>query len=123
MLNCHALALLSLFEYDNSIGYTLASADEVRVKQVARQLVSYKPDRISEYADFNLRFGGSSALDGSHGIMIGLTEYWLGDDEGNDGLDSEVLIARDTPLAERFAEELQETLGEEFEVEPYCGDW
>jgi hypothetical protein len=55
--------------------------------------------------------------------MVGLTEYWLGDDEGNEGLDDEVLLERDRPIAERFGEELQEKLGPEFEVEVYCGQW
>ena len=60
---------------------------------------------------------------GSEGILIILTEYWGGDDEGNDGLDAEALVEWDRPLAEQFGERLQEGLGGAFVVEVYCGDW
>ena len=98
-------------------------ADEALIKRVAKELVLGGRDRLSDYADFNLRFGSSSASDGSEGVMVGLTEYWLGDEESTGGLDGEVLIERDRPMAERFAGELQEKLGDEFKVEAYCGYW
>jgi len=104
-------------------GASTTAEDEAVIKRLAKALVFGEQDRVSDYGDFNLRFGGSSGLDGSEGVMIGLTEYWVGDDEGTEGLEAEVLIERDRPPAERFAEELQEKLGPEFKVEAYCGDW
>lgn len=104
-------------------GASTTAADDVLIERVAKDLVYGQLDRIGEFAHFNLRFGGSSKLDGSEGVSVGLTEYWLGDDEGNEDLDSEVLIERDRPPAERFAEELQERLGAEFKVEAYCDHW
>lgn len=104
-------------------GTDMTIEDNALIKRTVKELVFGKEDQLSDYADFNLRFGGSSALDGSEGIMIGLTEYWLGDDEGNEGLQDEVLIERDRPTAERFAEELQEKVGTSFKVETYCGHW
>jgi hypothetical protein len=104
-------------------GSSTTAADEALVKRVAKDLASGEPDRLSDYADFNLRFGGSEALDGSQGVLVGLTEYWLGDDERNEGLDSEVLIERDRPTAERFGEAMQAKLGAQFKVEVYCGHW
>jgi hypothetical protein len=93
------------------------------VEKTAKELVAPFDDRINDFAAFNLSFGGSSTGGGSEGILVILTEYWLGDDEGNEGLEDEVLIERDRPLAERFGELLQKKLGAEFEVEVYCGHW
>jgi hypothetical protein len=104
-------------------GTSTTASDLNSIKRISKDMVIGEDGRLSDYADFNLRFGGSRSRSGSEGIMIGLTEYFLGDDEGNEGLEDEVLIARDTPLAERFGEELQEKLGSEFEVKVYCGQW
>jgi len=104
-------------------GVSTTAVDEALVKHTAKELVFGEQDRLSDYADFNLRFGGSRSLEGTEGVMVGLTEYCLGDDDGNDGLEDEVLIARDRPVAEQFAEELQDRLGPDFEVEAYCGHW
>jgi hypothetical protein len=106
-----------------SDGGSVTPEDVTRIKQLGKALIYSEEDRISDYADFNMRFGGSHALDGSEGVMIGLTEYWLGDDEGNEGMEAEALIERDRPLAERFAEELQENLGQDYKVESYCDHW
>ena len=93
------------------------------VKRISKEIVFREQDRISDYADFNLTFGGSSDAGGSEGILIILTEYWVGDDEGNQGLEDEVLIERDRPAAEKFAEELNQELGNDFRVKVYCGHW
>src|ERR1700741_3146084 len=104
-------------------GTPATAADEALIKRLAKDLVFDEQDHLSEYADFNLRFGSARAEDGSEGVMVGLTEYWLGDDDGTEGLDTQGLIAGDGPAAEQFAEELQERLGPEFKVEAYCGHW
>ena len=104
-------------------GSSTTDAEEATVKALVKEMTSPHKDRINVYSDFNLRFGGSSNLDGSNGICVGLTEYRLGDDERNEGLDDEVLIARDCPTAERFGEELQQKLGSDYIVEVYCGHW
>ncbi len=98
-------------------GDSTTPADEALIKQIVKELVVPFPDRINDFASFNLRFGGSSRHGGSEGVMVGLTEYWVGDKQGNEGLDDEVLIERDRPLAEQFAERLLEKLGPDFQVE------
>ena len=45
------------------------------------------------------------------------------DDEGNDGLDPEVIIAREEPAAEQFAEYLSRTLGEVYICDAHSGHW
>jgi hypothetical protein len=104
-------------------GISTSTADESLIKRASKELVYGENDRLSDYADFNLRFGSSNRTNGGNGIMVGLTEYMVGDDEGNDGLEDEVLIERDRPLAEQFGEALQELIGSEFTVEIYCGHW
>jgi hypothetical protein len=74
----------------------------------------------------NLRFGVSYGLDGSEGVegvTVAITEYWENDNEGKDGLDYDVLIERDRPLAERFGERLQDGIGPAYRVEVICGPW
>lgn len=104
-------------------GESTTPSDEVLIKHIAKELVAPYADRINDFAAFTLQFGGSSRHGGSQGVMVGLTAYWLGDDEGNEGLGDEALIERDRPFAERFGEHLQESLGQEFQVEVYCGHW
>jgi hypothetical protein len=104
-------------------GENTTPADEDLIKTIANDLAAPSRDRINDFADFSLQLGGSSRYGGSQGVSVSLTDYWVGDDDGNDRLDSEVLIERDRPLAESFGEQLQERLGSEFEVEVYCGDW
>ena len=54
-------------------------------------------------------------------MAVFLSGYFIGDDEGNDGLDPDVIIAREEPVAEQFAKELAAVLGEGYEVVPSCG--
>ncbi len=95
----------------------------MRIKSAAKGMVFGPGDRISDYADYELRFGGSRSMNGGEGVMVGLTDYFIDDDIGNDGMSDDALIARDRPLAEQFGEELQELLGHEFTVKVYCGHW
>jgi hypothetical protein len=97
--------------------------DERRVRAAARSLQFSRPDRIGPYDHFDFRFGGARRHDGVWGLSVGLSGYFIGDEEGNDGLDAEVIIAREQPLVEQFAEELAVALGEAYEVVPYCGYW
>lgn len=104
-------------------GTSVTPDDVSRVHRTAKELTLVEDGRTSDSADFNLRFGDERAPDGSVGILISLTEYWLGDDESTGGLDSDVLLARDRPRAERFAGAMQQRLGADFEVEAYCDHW
>src|ERR1700722_14667825 len=83
-------------------GASTSPSDEALIKRIAQELIASEPDHISEFADFNLRFGGSSLMDGSRGIMVGLTEYWASDHVNDDAFDSDAVIERDRPQAEKF---------------------
>lgn len=99
------------------------SKDDVhRVRTAARSLQFTAVDRIGPYDEFDLRFGGACSERGIEGVAVFLSGYFVGDDEGNDGLDPEVIIAREAPVAAQFAEDLQRLLGNEFEVISYSGD-
>jgi len=102
-------------------GRPASAEDERRVRAAARALQFTQPDRIGPYDEFDLRFAGSYTNDGAHGVAVFLSGYFVGDHEGNDGLDPEVIIARETPVAEEFAEDLGRTLGEEFRAVAYTG--
>lgn len=104
-------------------GTDVTPVDTTRVKRAAKDLVIGPGDRLSDFADFELRFGGSRSAGGVDGVMVGLTEYMLDDQPRNGGLNDEVIIARDGPLAEQFGEELQAVLGRDYTVRVYCGFW
>jgi hypothetical protein len=113
----------SMATVHRSDGASTSTSDESLIKSAAQKLVLGERDRISDFAEFNLRFGGSSQMDGSRGIMIGLTEYWASDHVNDEAFDSEAVIERDRPLAERFGQQLQDEVGPIFKVEVYCGEW
>ena len=112
-------AMVSVHRAD---GTSTTPADEALIKQIAGEIAAPRDDCISEFADFDLRFGGSLG-EVSEGVMVGLTEYWVGNEDGNEGLEDQALIERDRPIAERFAEQLQAKLGDVFQFQAYCGDW
>ncbi|MDB5327655.1 MAG: hypothetical protein JWM57_3224 [Phycisphaerales bacterium] len=93
--------------------------DTALIKRASKELVFGNGDRISDFADCDLRFGGSCDENHVQGVMVGLTDYSMEDEDGNE----DMLIARDEPLAERFAEQLQEKLGLRFQVAAYAGHW
>jgi hypothetical protein len=98
-----------------------SAEDERCVRAAARSLQFTRPDRIGPYDEFDLRFGGSHGNDGAEGIAVFLSGYFVGDEVGNDGLDPEVIIAREAPVTEEFAEDLARMLGEEFRTVAYTG--
>ena len=102
---------------------SLTSDDVAAVKSAIEGLRNAERDRISPYCEFEFRYGGSQRIDGSEGLLITLSEYWIGDEPRNDGCDPEVLVQRDYPLAHELADELQRQLGESFQVEARCGGW
>ncbi len=102
---------------------SLTSADVTAVKSAIEGLLRAERDRISPYCEFEFRYGGSQRIDGSDGLLIMLSEYWIGDERRNDGCDPEVLVQRDYPLAQEVADGLQRQLGESFQVEARCGGW
>ena len=95
--------------------------DKHRVHVAARSLQFTARDRIGPYDEFDLQFGGSSGIGGLQGIAVFLSRYWIGDDEGNEGLDPEVIVAREAPVVEQFAQDLERLLGSDFEAVPYSG--
>jgi hypothetical protein len=76
-------------------GVSTSPSDDALIKRVAKRIAGEGSHRVSDFADFNLRFGGSSLLDGSRGAMIGLTEYWASDLVNDDAFDSDAVIRRD----------------------------
>jgi hypothetical protein len=97
--------------------------DERRVESVARALQFVYGDRIGPYDGFDLRFGTARDEEGTEGVLAGLSDHFIDDDDGNDGLAPEVIIAREWPVAEQFAEDLARMLEPEFRTRPYSGYW
>jgi hypothetical protein len=112
-------AHVTIFRSD---GRPPSADDEERVRVASRSLQFTQPDRIGPYDGWDLSFGLASA-DGIEGLMVGLTGYFIDDDERNDGLDPDVLIAREEPLAEQFAEDLARVLGTDYQCSSYSGYW
>jgi hypothetical protein len=67
-----------------------------RVQAAARSLQFAAKDRIDPYDEFDLRFGGATNADGVEGIAVFLSGCFVEDD--NDGLDPDVIIAREAIL-------------------------
>lgn len=95
--------------------------EERKVTAAARSLQFTYPDRIGPYDEFDLRFG-TAFRGGVEGLSVILSGYLVGDDEGNDGLDPEVIIAREKPLVEQFARDLKRVLGREYRMVPFSGE-
>ena len=106
-----------------SDGTSMTPTDIARAKRAAKNLVMGPGDRLSDYADYDLRFGGSRSVEGAEGVMVSMTEYMLDDQPRNGGLGDEALIARDRPLAEQFGDELRAILGGDYVVKVCCGFW
>jgi hypothetical protein len=104
-------------------GAPTSASDLIMIKRLSKELVLVEDDRLSDYADFDLSFGTSDGGEAGDGMLVMLTQNWLADDQGNDGMQDESLIERDRPLAERFGEELQEKIGSEYKIKVYCGHW
>lgn len=100
-----------------------SDADERRVRASAKSLQFARTDRIGPYDEFDLRFGFSSDGEGGQGLSVFLSGYFIGDDDGSDGLDPEVIIARESMIVEQFAADLTSALDGEYRVEPYSGYW
>ena len=96
--------------------------DKRRVQAVARSLQFTARDRIGPYDEFDLQFGGAHDGGGVEGIAVFLSRYWMGHDEGNDGLDPKVIMAREAPVVQQFAEDLERLIDGDFEAVPYSGD-
>jgi hypothetical protein len=104
-------------------GQSLTSGDEKRIQAAARSLQFSRKDHIGPYDEFDFRFGYAQNESGSTGLSIGLTDYFIGDEEGNNGLDPDVIIAREEPVAGRFAEDLSEILDGDYRCTSYSGYW
>ena len=102
-------------------GRSAGADDERRVREAARSLQLTRRDRIGPYDHFDLRFGGAHRPDGVEGVGVFLSGHFIGDDEGNDGLDPETITAREEPVAGQFADDLARLLGDEYEVRVYSG--
>jgi hypothetical protein len=98
--------------------------EEKALLQAAIRTVQGEPrrDRFSPYDDFTIRIGGYSRSGGVEGFFVGLSEHFVGDEE-DEGLDPEVILARERPCAQQFADELQRVLGPEYETEAYSDSW
>jgi hypothetical protein len=104
-------------------GRNTDAADRTTVRSAVERVRDPRPDRIGPYDHYLFHFGGSAGRQGRRGVLVILTQYWLGDRAGNDGLDGEQLLDRDRPEAERFAEALRAALGGAYVVELLCGFW
>lgn len=104
-------------------GVPPSETDERQVKAAAKGLQFADRDRIGPYDEFELRFGAARDVEGVEGLSVLLSGYFDGDDEGNGGLDPEVIIARETPIAEQFAEDLERALGRTYRTFAYSGFW
>lgn len=104
-------------------GVDVSGADESNLKKAIAELQNVERDRIGPYEHFAFRIGSSSRPDGGEGYCLTLTEYWLGDDEGNEGLDSEVLLARDESDARQCCDDLVRLLGADYTVDLVCDHW
>jgi hypothetical protein len=105
-------------------GQSVCPEEEARLRAAIRA-VKGEPqhDRFVRFDEFECRIGGYGRLGGVEGFSVGLTGYFVGDEDGNDGLDPEVILAREHPLAQEFADELARALGEDYEVRAISDFW
>lgn len=110
----------SMVKVWRSDGRGVRPEDEASLRAAIRAVQGEsRRDRFGPYDDFEFRIGGYSRLGGVEGLFVGLTAYFVGDE----GLDPEVILARERPRTEQFADELQRALGDEYEVAPYTDHW
>ncbi len=105
----------SVFRTD---GKSPQPGDEDRIVAAAR---SSDRDRISRFADLELVVGSCQDGDDTEGVDLRLTSYFLEDDDNE--AQEEAIIARDEIVAQQFAKELEKSLGGDFRVEWYSGNW
>lgn len=110
-------ASVSVYRTDN---HPPSTEDESRVRTGAKSLQFTRTDRIGPYDEFELRFGFTQDRNGIEGLSVGLSGYFIGDD---DGLDPEVIIVRELSVVEQFAEDLERALGGDYRVIAYSGYW
>lgn len=58
----------------------------------------------------------------SKGFPLSFLGTWSVTMTENDGLDPEVIIAREKPLVEQFARDLKRVLGREYRMVPFSGE-
>ena len=104
-------------------GVPVGPADENRVRVAARGLQFTELDRIGPFDEFDLRFGAAQRSDRTEKVLITLADYFIDDDEGNDGLDTDVIIARGAVVPARFAAELERALGDDYQCEWISDHW
>jgi hypothetical protein len=95
--------------------------DEARIVAAAQSLQSSAQNRISRFADLELVVGSGQDGDGTEGVDLRLTSYFLQDDDNE--AQEDTIIARDEIVAQQFATELEKSLGGDFRVEWYSGNW
>jgi hypothetical protein len=104
-------------------GHPPSAEDERRVRAAAQAMQFARADRIGPYDGLELRFGAAQDGDGVEGLLVRLSGFVAGDEDGNDDLDPEVIIARESPIAEQFAWDLERALGSEYRAVAYSGYW
>jgi hypothetical protein len=120
---------LALSDFGSSVavyrsdGQALSAERKERIRTAARSLQFSREDHIGPYDEFDLRFSNVRGADGSEGVSVDLSSYFIDDEAGNDGLDPDVIIAREEPIAEQFAEDLARALGSDYRCIAYSGHW
>lgn len=104
-------------------GDEVLDADEALLNDAIKQLKTVERDRIGPYEHLLFKIGSSSRLEGGDGFCATLTEYWVGGDEGNDGLGPDAVLARDQPEADQCGDDLGRLLGSDYTVDLVCDYW
>ena len=100
-------------------GHPPLELDETRIVEAARGLQSPGVDRVSPFADLELVIG--SCHDGIEGVELRLTSYFLEDEDH--AAEEDAIIARDEIVAQQFAQQLEQVLGDAYRIEYYSGRW
>ena len=94
-------------------GADVSDSDRAALEDAIAKVQTVERDRMGRYGHFSFRIGVSAGQrDGGKGFCLTFTEYWIGDDEVNEGLDSEALLARDEPDARQCCDDLEGHLGQ-----------
>lgn len=94
--------------------------DDLLVESVVREELAALEltDRRGEPAE--CRVGRHSEKD-TEGIFVTVTRYWLEEEE--DGLDPNVVLAREEPLIKELAARVEARLARSYRVDPVCSHW
>jgi hypothetical protein len=96
-------------------GTAITVKDDVTIRAAVDAMREGEPGFSPRYGEFEFRYGVSAAHGSfQDGIYIALSDYFI-EDTTNDA-PAEVLLQRDVPVADQLAAELQEKLGDMFEV-------